>query len=144
MGTRADFYLGEGKQAEWLGSIAWDGYEWSERKLGDNPDCILRAKTEDEYREAVAVMLAIRSGATLPHQGWPWPWDDSKTTDYAYCFVDGEIKVFSFGCAAIERDNTEEDGGWLWSETKSEWPDMTAVKIVALSGERSGIIVIGN
>jgi hypothetical protein len=26
MGTRADFYVGRGGQAEWLGSIAWDGY----------------------------------------------------------------------------------------------------------------------
>lgn len=25
MGTRADFYVGRGEQAEWLGSIAWDG-----------------------------------------------------------------------------------------------------------------------
>lgn len=26
MGTRADFYVGRGESAEWLGSIAWDGY----------------------------------------------------------------------------------------------------------------------
>ncbi len=25
MGTRADFYVGLGEQAEWLGSVAWDG-----------------------------------------------------------------------------------------------------------------------
>jgi hypothetical protein len=25
MGTRADFYVGRGETAEWLGSIAWDG-----------------------------------------------------------------------------------------------------------------------
>ena len=141
MGTRADFYLGEGKQAEWLGSIAWDGYEWSERKLRQDPDCILRAKTDAEYRKAVAVMLETTGSATLPHQGWPWPWEDSNTTDYAYCFVDGELKVFSFGCAAIER-KAEDDGGWLWNERQAEWPDMSAQQNVALSGERSGIIVV--
>jgi hypothetical protein len=26
MGTRADFYVGRGKDAEWLGSVAFDGY----------------------------------------------------------------------------------------------------------------------
>ena len=26
MGTRADFYIGRGATAEWIGSIAWDGY----------------------------------------------------------------------------------------------------------------------
>jgi hypothetical protein len=26
MGTRADFYIGRGTEAEWLGSVAWDGY----------------------------------------------------------------------------------------------------------------------
>ena len=25
MGTRADFYVGRGESAEWLGSVAWDG-----------------------------------------------------------------------------------------------------------------------
>jgi hypothetical protein len=26
MGTRADFYVGRGPDAEWLGSVAMDGY----------------------------------------------------------------------------------------------------------------------
>jgi hypothetical protein len=26
MGTRADFYIGCGRDSEWIGSIAWDGY----------------------------------------------------------------------------------------------------------------------
>ena len=32
MGSRADFYIGEGTEAEWLGSVAWDGYEWDKEK----------------------------------------------------------------------------------------------------------------
>ena len=31
MGTRADFYVGVGKKAEWLGNVAWDGDEWAEK-----------------------------------------------------------------------------------------------------------------
>ena len=34
MGTRADFYLGEGSAAEWLGSVAWDGYDVTEADDG--------------------------------------------------------------------------------------------------------------
>lgn len=26
MSTRADFYVGRGAEAEWIGSISWDGY----------------------------------------------------------------------------------------------------------------------
>ena len=26
MGTRADLYIGRGTDAEWIGSVAWDGY----------------------------------------------------------------------------------------------------------------------
>ena len=45
MGTRADFYIGSGKDAEWLGSVAFDGYEWD-----DNADCaLMTATTPDEF-----------------------------------------------------------------------------------------------
>src|SRR5258708_6284064 len=82
MGTRADFYAGKGKSAEWLGSIAWDGQEIA--------GYIRAAKTEKNYRKAVEVFLASRDDATLPAQGWPWPWNDSGTTDCSYWFFDGQ------------------------------------------------------
>lgn len=74
MGTRADFYVGTGKDAEWLGSIAWDGYEVDENE--DHP--IAKAKTETAYRKAVKDMLSSRDYATHPEQGWPWPWKDAQ------------------------------------------------------------------
>ena len=40
MGTRADFYVGKGKDSEWLGSIAWDWYP------DGIPDNILDAESE--------------------------------------------------------------------------------------------------
>src|SRR5690348_12684803 len=97
MGTRADFYIGTGEQAEWLGSIAFDGYRIDEMKKADtssNADLsacwqIKTAKTADEFRAAVAALLAVNDDATTPDQGWPWPWETSRTTDYAYAFVDG-------------------------------------------------------
>src|SRR3954471_20378009 len=89
MGTRADFYVGRGKDAEWLGSIAWDGYTI--------PDSIRRAKERGAYRKAVKRFLATRRDASLPKDGWPWPWDDSGTTDYAYAFDKKRTYASVFG-----------------------------------------------
>lgn len=118
MGTRADFYVGKGPDAEWLGSVGWDGYEWAE----DEKNPIRKAKTEEEYRAAVATMLSGRDDSTTPDRGWPWPWDTSETTDYAYYFHEGAVKWENFG---------------------GEWPNMSKKKNVALGGNRSGLIIIG-
>jgi hypothetical protein len=80
MGTRADFYVGRGPSAEWLGSIAWDGYR------DGIPDAIILASTEADFRREVAAFLASRDDGTTPDLGWPWPWEDSHTTDCTYSF----------------------------------------------------------
>lgn len=115
MGTRADFYVGSGPQAEWLGSVAWDGYQWAE---DDNP--LASSRTEEAFREAVAQVLTSRKDATLPVHGWPWPWDDSSITDYAYYFAEGKV---------------------AWDD-RDDWPDMSARKHVTF-GPRSGILLLG-
>ena len=116
MGTRSDFYVGVGKNAEWLGSVAWDGYEW-----GEDENCqLMKATTESEYRMAVSGIAKARDDWTAPEQGWPWPWDDSNTTDCAYAFHGGKTEY-------ITEDR--------------EWPDMSGRKNIAL-GKRSGIILI--
>ena len=114
MGTRADFYVGKNEQAEWIGSIAWGGYEYDKDK--NHP--IAKAKTEKEYREAVKNELLSRDDATFPEMGWPWPWDNSGTTDYAYSFEDGK-----FSCK-----------GW------KSFPDMSKVRNTTL-GRRSGLVI---
>lgn len=91
MGTRADFYVGRGDQAEWLGSIAWDGYP------DGVPMDVRWANTEEEYRAAVAAFFADRNDVTLPKDGWPWSWEDSRTTDCAYAFDGGQVYVAWFG-----------------------------------------------
>lgn len=67
MGTRADFYVGKGKDAEWLGSIAWDG--------GDIDNQIRECQSPEAYRHAVESFLKERDDATWPKDGWPWPWE---------------------------------------------------------------------
>lgn len=91
MGTRADFYIGKGEGAIWLGSIAWDGYpEGNPKPLGEAVDI-------PSYREAVDLAMKSSTGFTPPNMGWPWPWEDSRTTDYAYTWEDGKVWVSSFG-----------------------------------------------
>ncbi len=129
MGTRADFYVGTGESAEWLGSIAFDGYRIDEMKVdrakgdADGDACwkIKTATSEVEFREGVSDLLKVNDDATYPDQGWPWPWDDSHTTDYAYAFTDGACKAFPWGKGA-------------------EWPNMKDRQNVTL-GKRSGVMV---
>lgn len=128
MGTRADFYVGAGTHAEWLGSIAFDGYRIAEMKEkhaaqnADNAACwqIKSASSEYDFREGVTSLLKLNDDATTPDQGWPWPWEDSRTTDYAYAFVDGACK-------------------WDWDNEK--WPNMKDRQKITF-GKRSGTIVL--
>lgn len=107
MGTRADFYVGRGEQAEWLGSIAWDGYP------SGMPPELLRSPDADDFRQRVAAFLVMRDDATLPARGWPWPWEYSRTTDYAYAHDDGKVWASYFGHSwfdPIMSEPQEEDG----------------------------------
>lgn len=137
MGTRADFYVGEGVNAEWVGSVAYDGYEWREKP--EMP--LLASHTEEQFRSAVTRILADRDDATVPEQGWPWPWEDSRTTDFAYCFVGDHVDVYCFGHpAAVGPNAAEEDEED--APKREDWPDMTARKNVAAPGtDRSGLMM---
>lgn len=87
MGTKADFYVGAGTDAEWIGSISYDGYP------DGAPIGALAAVSEASFRRAVEDLLADPDVlSTRPEEGWPWPWEDSSTTDYAYAWI-GESAV---------------------------------------------------
>lgn len=131
MGTRADFYVGTGITAEWLGSIAFDGYRIDEMKKSDassSADCgacwaIKAATSENDYREAVTSLLKLNDDATLPRDGWPWPWETSRLTDYVYAFADGKTKTFTGD-----------------EKRMGPWPNMKDQQNVTL-GPRSGVMV---
>jgi hypothetical protein len=91
VGTRADFYVGRGAECEWIGSIAWDGYP-----DGIDSD-VLEADTEESYRATMAHFFASRDDVTMPDMGWPWPWDTSHTTDFAYALDEGTVYASRFG-----------------------------------------------
>lgn len=95
MGAMADFYVGRGAGATWIGSIAWDGYP-------DGIDnSILSAKNEGEYRRAVRDFLAGRIDAMRPADGWPW--GSSGDADYVYAF-DGTVWCFHSGADCLRNE----------------------------------------
>ena len=128
MGTIADFYIGVGEKAEWIGSTAWDGYQWHEEK----PNPIADAKTEEAFRAAVKKLSEDRDDFTKPENGWPWPWVDSNTTDYAYCFVDGKMEAYNWGAPA---------GGKEDAPSRDDWPNMKAIQNVQF-GAKSGVMIV--
>lgn len=151
MGTRADFYSQTSAGLEWLGSIAWDGYPEG------IPARVFDVKTDEEWRERVAKFIGGRDDGTKPEQGWPWPWEDSRTSDYAYCFV-GKIACF----AATEGDGGLRKGVWVAVDDHEDywnWRDATDMKpqpkfhgginypnmkdkMRVTMGDRSGLLVI--
>lgn len=135
MGTRADFYVGRGEKAEWLGSVGYDGY----------PDGVFsnpwpREWTEEKWRERVANIDT--ESWTSPEDGWPWPWEDSLTTDYAYTYDDGAIWVSNFGYTWVKlstlKTRTRADG----CSKSAVFPNMKHVQNVAF-GHRSGMLILG-
>jgi hypothetical protein len=148
MGTRADFYVGRGEAAEWLGSVAYDGDPsgWASGDAGvelticqdePHPDSILEAKTSGQYVRRVAAMLAVCHHATLPAQGWPWPWETSHTTDYAYCWDAGEVLTFCLGRLVVEGETYDQ----RHERPLEPFPDMTKRQNVTF-GERSGLLLL--
>lgn len=146
MGTRADFYIRTAAGLDWQGSVAWDGYDIEEMtaeaaaKSARNKSCldVRSATTEQEFRAALQSYFSHRKDVTMPAQGWPWPWENSETTDRAYVFGDGKVTLYAWGKEIIDKDGEQEG-----PEPIGGWPDMTAVQKVAL-GERSGVIVVGS
>lgn len=133
MGTRADFYVGRGKSAEWIGSVAYDGM--------DLEDEVRDASDEATYRLKVGKELDSREDSTLPEQGWPCPWNDSNTSDYSYAFEDGVVWVANgqhpwYNAKTPPDFNEDED---LLS-VQYEFPDMAEKKKVTM-GPRSGLLV---
>lgn len=136
MGTRADFYIGRGADAEWLGSVAWDGYP------DGFEDSILRATDADHFRQLVAAELKSRDDGTTPEMGWPWPWDTSRTTDYAYAFDGDQVFGSSFGGDWFNPlGEQDEEGEYPTTGVPAVFPNMKERQNMTM-GPRSGVIVL--
>jgi len=144
-GKRADFYVGKGAEAEWIGSIALDGYR------DGIDDQILQCTSPEAFRHAVKSFLGERDHATTPEQGWPWPWNTSATTDCSYWHFGGKTWESISGhfvdcyapCDQPELDEEEPDyEEQIAALERINYPDMETKKNVTM-GPRSGLIVIG-
>src|SRR5690606_33999204 len=89
---------------------------------------------ETGFLAALRSYFESRDDVTLPDDGWPWPWDDSTTTDRAYVFDRGRLMRYAWGKEIIGEDDAD-------GEPEGGWPNMTQIKNVTL-GNRSGMIVV--
>jgi hypothetical protein len=81
----------------------------------------------------------MRKDFTLPSDGWPWPWDDSHTTDYAYAFFADEVWGSGFGHAWFKASEVEpEDHG---DAKPTIFPNMKERAKITF-GDRSGLIIL--
>lgn len=149
MGTRADFYIGTNPAfggMKWIGSISCDGYE------SGLPSEVIKAKSEHEFANAVMDIKKEHPNIFIsPEEGWPWPWNDSRTTDFAYAWgreydwyenrdeeFDVPIRegawVSVFG-KPWRKPNTEEK-----SPPVAKFPDMRGSGNVNLA--KSGLIIV--
>lgn len=138
MGTRADFYIGRGQAAEWLGSIAYDGAPDSHVK----DYRIVDATTEQEMRERVARLLTNDISATKPEQGWPWAWANSSVTDFAYAFDAGRVYASMFGSAWFNPSDYENADWEVPDDEGVKFPDMTEKSNFVENGPRSGFLLM--
>lgn len=86
---KADFYVGMGRDADWIGSISRCGsvYEIS------TP--ILLQVNRVMYEELVIEYIKFCEGLVANHIcQWPWQWPDSQMTDYSYFFLPEFEKVY--------------------------------------------------
>jgi hypothetical protein len=96
MGTRADFYIGEGVEAVWLGSISSDGYP--ENISFD----LLTAESETEFIQEINNHITPIKNFKNPKQGWPWKWENSNMTDYTYALINNKVMISVFGSSWID------------------------------------------
>lgn len=139
MGTRADFFIGIGPDAEWIGSTSYDGHP------GSWGAAALAARTENEFRAAVEKMLSTPEAlVTRPAEGWPWPWPDFRTSDYAYAWDPARGPVASSGRAWVTPAQLAADPDSLYTGERlrdDEVPDMRKVPKGDVIG-KSGLILL--
>jgi hypothetical protein len=145
MGTRADFFVGVGPSAEWIGSIAFDGCP------DGSPAPIFKARTEARYRAIVTTMLAdLRkdgSPTTTPDEGWPWPWPDHRTTDFAYAWDGDGVVISRYGRPWITRVGMQTAGDAEYDRPKLGDDEVVDMAKRRMSTDqmlaKSGLIVLG-
>ena len=145
MGTRGDFYIGKGPDANWLGSIGMDAHP---ETISEQLSLTLEFQSiasEADWTESVAMVFGAHDEHTLPEMGWPWPWDDSNTTDYSYTYDNGKVWVSCFGTMWVTLQwAMEEEDAWDKMEGgQLKLPDMAAIKNIRYDSGNAPMIFRG-
>jgi hypothetical protein len=77
MGTRADFYIDNMGDMTWLASMFKDGMPWH------IPTVVLAQVNPTMFSEKLFDFLD-ECNTDYVDTKWPWPWEDSRLTDYSY------------------------------------------------------------
>lgn len=134
MGTRADFYIGRGKAAKWIGSCAYDGHEDTMKHLG-----IVGAESRKDFVAAVEKRIAKEDG-TRPDDGWPWPWDDGHLTDRSYAWDNGKVWLSAWGRKWLTWEQylaREAEAKRLWDEEEREIAELPKVPFPNMKKRRN-------
>ena len=118
IGTKADYYMGRGPEAEWLGS---------QRTHGNPPHqgLLKFARTQEEFRDRVRLRIEQHGDVgTLPEAGWPWQHDDSRGTDYTYAFFGDRVWCSYRGQEWFPADRPEPEHENVQGDVF--FPDMTS------------------
>ena len=98
MGTKADFYIGIGANAEWFGSLLQNGDPWH------IPIEIFIQVNRIMFEELTLDFLKKCNGVIAQNKDkWPHIWSDSRVSDYSYIFYPGHEKVYMYqmGCELL-------------------------------------------
>jgi hypothetical protein len=89
MMERADFYVGMGESADWIGSISKGGSIW------EIPTDIIIQVNRVMFEEMCIEYIKSKQGVVANHIcQWPWDWEDSRLTSFAYIFSPEHEKVY--------------------------------------------------
>lgn len=116
---------GDSENLIWLGSIPFDGYP------DGQPRSIIRATTKEEYLELIGEFSKEHPHFITPSDGWNWPWEDSNTTDYAYCYFRGKVWANCFG-----------RGWFLATAEPPDFPEFPKMSVQKQINSKSGIMII--
>lgn len=132
--TRADFYVGRGLKARWVGSIAFDGYP------GERTREVMLSESARDFRSNVRRLRKDDGGDyTDQSMGWPWPWRDSSRTDYAYAWDRGRVYVCCFGGPWFAVTQAIVNGAF---PSDAEFPEMDTSSAAPVGSDRSGSLVL--
>lgn len=109
------------------------------KAVSPNKNPLLKAKTEADFRTCVSEFLNGRDDTTLPKHGWPWPWENSQITDYAYAFDKGKVYASNFGHDWFIA--TKKEPEYERESTKVPFPNMKTNRMAPIGSNRSGLMI---